>query len=517
MIFRNALSLPKKYGFEILFVLMILIHLFPIWKFPYFPTQDGPSHIYNAQILKDFSDSDYAFNKYYNLNLKLFPNWTCYIVMAFFQYIVSPIVSEKIFLTIYIVTMALSFLYLLKSFGHKKGIFSILGFVYIYNFLFLMGFYNFSIALPLFLFSIGYFWKHKESIKWKNGIILALFLTATFFSHPIPYMVLVIIIFALSLVYFKKRFKGIVFNIGCMIPSLALFAHYIISSGMLTSKRSPSSYWNLPRLLSDLFSIKSLASFNLIEQTKIGYILAGLMGLLLIITIIRKLSIKKVNLIIKLEEKDYMFIALIITFALYVYLPDGVDNQGGFVTSRMNLMTSFLIIPLLSENIGRIIRKIAIALMLILVLGNFVYLYNYFDILNYELEEYNAGVGTIGNNIVMMPLIFDKGGNSQLVQIFTHAPNYYCLDNGNINLGNYEAAQHYFPINFRSEFERPTISQVHYAPNEIDFAKLSSYVDCIVAFGYDKNILDKVGKHYNLVMRRDRLRIFKINPHNSEP
>ena len=506
---RKYLIPLKKKRFEILFGILILIYLVPIWRFTYFPSQDGPSHIYNTQVLKDFSNPEYEFGKYYKLNLKPFPNWTCYVLMMAFQFIASPIISDKIFLSINIIMMATSIYYLLGVIGHKRRLFSLLGFMYVYNFLFLMGFYNFSIAVPFFIFSIGYFWKHKESINWKSGLVLGLLLIATFFSHPVPYMLAVLAIFAISVIYFKKRLQGIALNTACLIPSLILAVNYIISSGMLTSKRPPSSYWNMPRLLADLLSVKSLVSFNVIEQTKISYVLSAFIGLLLIVTIIRKLSFKNGNLIVKLEDKDYMLVAFIITFGLYIYLPDGIDNQGGFVNSRLNLFSSLLLIPLLSENIGRIMRRIVLVLMVLLVLGNLVYIYDYFDVLNYELEEYTAGVGTIGKNVVMMPLIFDKGGNSQVVQTFTHAPNYYCLDNGNINLGNYEADQHYFPINFQTSFERPTISQVHYAPNEIDFAKLSTYVNYIVAFGYDKNILDKVSKYYDLQLRKDRLRIFK--------
>lgn len=506
---KKYLKLAKDRKILILFVVMIVIHLIPIWKFAYFPTQDGPSHIYNSQVLKDFRDSEYQFSDYYKLNIKPFPNWISYIILAGFQFIFSPIVSERLFLTIYVVVMAISFYYFLGVFGHKRRIFAFISFPFIYNFLFLMGFYNFAISVPLMFFSIGYFWKHKDSINWKSGIILGLLLVLTYFSHPVPYLLAVVIIFVLSIIYFRKRIKGIIYNAICLIPSAGLFINYAIYTGMTKPKRPPSSFWNMPRLLVDFISGKSLVSYNIVEQTKIGYVIFGFIALMLIVTIVSKWRFQDRKLIINLEEKDYLIFCFIASFGLYIYAPDGIENQGGFITSRLSLISSLFLIPLISENIGKMIRIIAVALMIIIVIGNFVYLYDYIDVLSFELEEYTAGVDKIGKNIVMMPLIFDKGGNSQLVQIFTHAPNYYCLDNGNINLGNYEASIHYFPINFLDSFERPTISQVHYAPQEIDFAKASAYTDYIVAFGYDKKILNKVSMYYEPTFTQDRLRIYK--------
>jgi hypothetical protein len=35
---------------------LILVHLIPIWAFTYFPTQDGPAHLNNATILREYHD-----------------------------------------------------------------------------------------------------------------------------------------------------------------------------------------------------------------------------------------------------------------------------------------------------------------------------------------------------------------------------------------------------------------------------------------------------------------------------
>jgi hypothetical protein len=46
---------------------LIIMHLIPIWAFKYFPSQDGPAHINNANILHEYHDRS-VFREYYNLN-----------------------------------------------------------------------------------------------------------------------------------------------------------------------------------------------------------------------------------------------------------------------------------------------------------------------------------------------------------------------------------------------------------------------------------------------------------------
>jgi hypothetical protein len=74
-----------------LFIALLLIHVLPIWIFPYFPTQDGPAHVYNSKVLKDYHDTDnHEIREAYRLNLRLFPNWTSHASMTALMYVVPP-------------------------------------------------------------------------------------------------------------------------------------------------------------------------------------------------------------------------------------------------------------------------------------------------------------------------------------------------------------------------------------------------------------------------------------------
>ena len=62
-----------------------------------------------------------------------------------------------------------------------------------------------------------------------------------------------------------------------------------------------------------------------------------------------------------------------------------------------------------------------------------------------------------GGNVraMLLPFFFDPSGSAKRVGIFVNGSSYYCLENGGINLGNYEVQFDYFPINFKESFQPP--------------------------------------------------------------
>ena len=89
----------RNYVDRILIALMLVLHLLPIWLLPYYPTQDGPSHIANAVIVKKYAQHD-IYQEYFQLNLKPVPNWFSHAAMALFMFFTPPLIAEKLLLTL---------------------------------------------------------------------------------------------------------------------------------------------------------------------------------------------------------------------------------------------------------------------------------------------------------------------------------------------------------------------------------------------------------------------------------
>lgn len=80
------------------------------------------------------------------------------------MHIFPPLICEKILLTMCISLMPLS----LFSGVHQEptsslgqNVFGLVGFIYAYNYLLHMGFYNFTLSISLFFFTLGYWCRHQ--------------------------------------------------------------------------------------------------------------------------------------------------------------------------------------------------------------------------------------------------------------------------------------------------------------------------------------------------------------------
>ena len=101
------------------FWLLALLHLIPAWAFHYLPTQDGPSHLANAQILKDYGTPAAGYEAFFEVRWDPLPNWTSHLVLAGLLYLAPPLVAEKLLVSLYVLGFAGSFRYFLGSFGER--------------------------------------------------------------------------------------------------------------------------------------------------------------------------------------------------------------------------------------------------------------------------------------------------------------------------------------------------------------------------------------------------------------
>ena len=158
MVYLKEMRIKSLTPQVLLLVFLVVLHLFPIWIFTYFPTQDGSSHIYNSNVLKEYhKHTNYRLREIYSLNLLLFPNWSSQMIMTAFMHIVPPIICGKIVVSLSIGLLPLAFLYFLYGIDQRRMNFGLglVGFIFSYHYLLHMGFYNFSLSLPMFFFSLG--------------------------------------------------------------------------------------------------------------------------------------------------------------------------------------------------------------------------------------------------------------------------------------------------------------------------------------------------------------------------
>src|SRR5450432_953642 len=119
---------------EFLFALLIALHLVPVWTTKYFPTQDGPSHLHNADLILRYDDPAMTvFRQYCVLDLRPLPNFMGHAALSSLLAIVSPLLAEKILLSGYILLLPLSIFYAMRSLKKSAGWLAVLAFPFIYS------------------------------------------------------------------------------------------------------------------------------------------------------------------------------------------------------------------------------------------------------------------------------------------------------------------------------------------------------------------------------------------------
>ena len=495
---------------SLLIGVLIVAYLLPIWLFPYFPTQDGVSHVYNSQILTEYGKPAYQFGDYYELNWYPFPNWVSHCALAVLMFVFPPLISEKVFLSLYVIFFPLAIRYFLNVVQPGRDALVILSFTFIYNYLFLMGFYNFAVSVPLFFFALGYWWKHKAQMNRTRIVLLNLLIVITYFAHLISYAIILFSIALLALLHFRRDFKRILIT-GCyLLPAATLIFVYLPTSDLLAGEPPELGLERVGELFNNLIGMRVLIAYNDHQ----GWISATVSIFLLCFAIVTIWQNRKNSKAGTSGQNGFLSLAGVL-FALYFILPNSI-GPGGWVNDRLAILATLAIFAWFCGINQHQWTHVFTAAVTLLALINVVSIGVLFKNLNAELRAFNAFVQRVENNKVILPLHFDPRGSSSRVGIFVNAANYYCLDNGCINLGNYEVQFDYFPIRFKSDFETPTqekewVQTVHWRAEEIDLCGYADNVDYLLLWGTPDEpiVAEAIEACYTLIASEGKLKLFK--------
>lgn len=440
------------------FLLLLVLYVLPIWIFKYFPSQDGPCHIYNSFILKHYNDPGYVFNEFYGIRKEPVPNWTSHAVMMLLMYLVPPLIAEKLLLTGYIVLMAGGMLYLLNVVERGRTPLAFLAFPFIYSHLLLMGFYNFSLSIALIMPVVGYWWKHFDTFSAKNMIVLSLLLVVTYFCHLVGLALALFSIAAaavLSLLPGFKRWKQALLSLLSMLPAVGLIMYYLQTRG---TGRGGS--WELGRLWQYFIRNEALAYYSE-SQLIIAKFVTGAFVILFLYTLIREhLFTKEWRLGLRLRRKDFFLFLSAAFFVIYLIAPDDMSGGGG-MKERLSFLPFLIIIPWFIWDMPKIARGIVGGLLIVLATAYLTHASYYHKILSDQVEIYTSGFDVVEKNKVIMPLTFDTRAGTWRIGVVHHTAGHYGYARGSMDLDNYEAwYTDYFPTFFKPGVPRPSIDDM---------------------------------------------------------
>ncbi|HXX35166.1 MAG TPA: hypothetical protein VEM15_11900 [Thermodesulfobacteriota bacterium] len=496
---------------NLLFLVLILAHLVPVWVFQCFPSQDGPTHIENANIILDyFNPGRSILRDYYILNAHLEPTWLGHAVLAGLMCIVPIFIVEKIFISGYIVFLPLSIRYALRGIRPDAGFLTFLMFPFIYNYPLHMGFYSFSYSLSVFFFLVGYWIRNHNQLTLRKEIKLAFLSLLLYFCHIVSLAMAYAGIALLTgwfilfdLIQHKPEprfdFRVVWKTFGRrVVPLILAFLPTVIVVLMFLSWRgvefpevgiSRSFHW----LLKDLVQMESLVSFQREESfcsIGLGVAFAGLFLYLVASKMRRR----------RPDRWDGLLVVVLGYLLIYLLAPNAI-SEGSFITDRLNLFPFFGFVLWFGVQpyLRSVKRGIVVVAIVIAAASLGLHTLKYSE-LNHYLTEYLSGINLIEPNKTLLPLTFDSRGHgpdgrvlSLKVRPFLHASGYIAARRHVVDFTNYEAgAFNCFPVLFRpnlNPYDHIGIKDrsIVWEPPQVDFltyaGRTGGKVDYVLVWG----------------------------------
>jgi hypothetical protein len=436
------------------FALLVLLYLVPVWSFPYLPTQDGPSHLSNAVILRDYGSRDTRYQEFFEIRWEPFPNWTSHLLLTALLYFVPPLVAEKVLVSLYLLGFGWSFWYFLGAFGSRGRELAPVGLLFVFNFCFLMGFYNYCLSLIFFWLALGYCLR-RERVGLADCVVLGLILLATYFTHLVGFLLTAGSVVWVAVSAWWRRPRNLLWVGGAVVPSALLTADYLIKAGFFAAHGDGGGWeaardWlriqtGLERFWTELTAVNQGLFRPYEESFPLGtLVLFFYLGLVLTTLFAERLDPEPAK---PLPRKWPVALLALALAALYFVLPDSLGAHGGYLRARLPFLPPLLLLACLRLPPQGWVRFTLRTAMYLLLGVNLALISRYFHAAQSELAEFTAGAASVGHGHTLSFVKSDLG--TKLVDYLEHASDYYCLSTGNINMDNYEATKNYFPIRFR--------------------------------------------------------------------
>ncbi len=168
---------------------MLLVTLAPpltaLAAVPWFVTQDGPAHLYNAEILARSFDAGSPFRETYEVHWDPLPNWAGHLLLAGLLAIVPPRGANLAVNALTLAGFAASVLWLRWTVAGARGFgaAALLAALFSMNIAWLFGFTSFMVGACLFALSLAVWWTGRDRLAWGRVAALAVLLILGYFGH----------------------------------------------------------------------------------------------------------------------------------------------------------------------------------------------------------------------------------------------------------------------------------------------------------------------------------------------
>lgn len=469
-----------------LFLLLLALNLTYIWQQPYFLTSDGPAHVHNASLLNQWLHGHGIsfFKQFYSLHLQPEPNWFTHAVLLLLQQFFSPIVCEKLLLSLYALLFPLSLWYTGRQFNRSAGL-SLLLFPLSFHFLLYYGFYNYCFGLTFAICYIGLWQQLRSSSYSKQVMGLLPASVLVYLTHILGWLVIAVVLGGIFFAELGQAYRGkhLRFWRTTVLRHWAVLVFcgalpIVLSLLFVSTHTSEIQYY--PQTVHDMWqafvSLQVLQIFSPVEiSLSVAYIV--LLGVLFGYTAVQRLRTRTF-----LAADGFLF-AIPVFLVLYLWQPVSL-SMAGFWIGRMSWLPWLLLACWLGTQTfpHRMVTVVSV-LLAVLTIGFGWLRMPYQQKLSAAETDYLSAIPSVNANTVILPLSFAHEGLDEQGRViaadrkfFLHAFDYCGTDKPVINLTNFEATTSWFPLHWQQGIDpQNQLGVFESAPGTVALAAYNNY------------------------------------------
>lgn len=482
-----------------IFTCLVLLHVIPVFLIKGFATIDGPAHTYNAFLIYQllFENADLV-SSFYSFNAFWVPNSLGHYLLVFLQIFFSPIIAEKLLLSLQIIGLAYACRLLWKQFSTQYQFWSYFAFPLVFSLSFFFGFYNYTLAVIFYIFLMVYQLNRAEAFleSKRDYLFLITSFALIYFSHSLLFALALFTVFSIALLqeissesskFFSATTLHLLLKLFlCSAPFLAMGLIYF---SHLEGNSAAWYFMSFNELLNWFVELRTLIVFDSSQEvgfTKIITILLGVFFLVGIASLLRKKSIFLKN------KNAKIAVFFLLAYLIFYFTFPEYTSDGGIIIIRIQWLFLLFVISFLSLFKYPILLR-AIALVL-LFYAHFHLSAYYLEIQSTrakEMSSYSSLKEEIAPSSVVLALT-----NSGWTK--THFNNAVGLLPNTIVLYNYEALKNYFPLQWNTQgvpkilLEEKTLTDKDFSFLPMKYTKHKVDIDYVLIHKADKSLEEKV-------------------------
>lgn len=495
---KNSVPLP--------YAALTLLSIGLVWALPYFPTQDGPSHLYNLVILRDLLHGGSIWGEYFIYELSATPNLgfhaVAYPLLAFF----SPVAVEKIVVSLYIVLMTVSVPCFLRSFGNSSMSLSYFVFPLLFNYAVMMGFYSFSLTVPCMLLSISLAWSVRARPLLQRVLVFNLAGIVLYYLHLIPFAIYLLFLCILPIAVsrgLRNKCRELLLMLAVISPCLINAILYLVQAqkthgAPLQYTLSLSRIGNLAVGLL-LFSLDTFSAWQLAPWACLAVMAYA----------VARVSFSRQSLSDNNRDARHCLTLLLLVMTLVYFAAPKNFAGGSLFNERLPWVIFLLMLPLLNAPdtgvLARFRNVLFPGLALFFLVVNGVVMQRE----SLRVEEYLAGMKSQIPRGSLIASYKEPNYSWSRIDPLLHAASYYGMEKECVDAGNYEAATPLFPVRFRPDTpRRPRTGQIEISPSRIDWEEYPA-IRYLLGWEVAEKDRKKLKENFTIVMEKKRFTLWQ--------